>query len=475
MKWSRYRDCPPGEKGSITPILALALVAVVGAMAVSIDLGQLFLVKNDLQNVADAAALAGAKKLLQDKLPDGAPDGVPEVYCDEAIEAAIAVANKNLSFGSDAPVKLTADNVKVGKWNLSTKQFDREGCSADPGQVNAVRVTVNRDGGDNAKVSTFFGSVLGVGTQDVDPDTLIKTGPAKLSASAQAVAMKGPAGTSAIDLPFAVPKQYTHGEGNASNGFQRILDRFAPTPAYAATKSYDWYDKGPGSFDLGHASFIVPTSGEQNNDILRSYILGPKIKYDKIQGKRYPQVKVGDQIWGMSEWNWGDYIFKTFVALQKRFNDPNTPKTNGKWRITVPVFENKKDASKPDATAALSQNSWFKLASLLVPGVSQAYACTGYTSPKVYTQGFITIDITGVTCPTKADGKTADCGTGWGDQSNDGSCQKKCYMTIEVPLNDNTVSTDTGSNPTPFSKDYKDIFNPADEVQVYAALPVLVK
>ncbi len=467
MKCFRYRDCPPGEKGSITPILALALVALVGAMAVSIDLGQLFLVKNDLQNVADAAALAGAKKLLQDKLPDGAPDGVPEVYCDEAIQAAIAVANQNLSFGSDTPVKLTADNVKVGKWNLSTKQFDREGCSADPILVNAVEVTIKRDGTDNSQVSTFFGSVLGVGTQDTDPDTLIKTGPNKLSVAASSVAMLGLAGTSAIDLPFAVPKQYTHGEGNASNGFQRILDRFAPTPAYAATKSYEWHDKGPGSFDLGHASFIVPVKKEQDNSVLLTYIYGPNMS-DGTSGKRFPQIKVGDQIWGMSEWNWGDYIFKTFSALKKKFNDPNTPKKNGKWRVTVPVFENKK------VTAALPQNSWFNLASRLIPGVSQAYACTGYTTPVVYTQGFITLDVTGVVAPTKSNGK-ADCGTGWGDQSNSGSCQKKCYMTLEVPLNDNTLSTDKGSNPIPFQKNYDDMFNPADTVGVFAAVPRLVK
>jgi len=48
-------------------------------------------------------------------------------------------------------------------------------------------------------------------------------------------------------------------------------------------------------------------------------------------------------------------------------------------------------------------------------------------------------------------------------------------MEVEVPLNDNTVSTDKGSNPIPFQKDYKDMFNPASEVGVFAAVPRLVK
>ncbi len=450
MKWLRFH-CPPGEKGSITPILALSLVALVGAMALSIDLGQLFLVKNDLQNVADAAALAGAKKLLQDK--DG--DGVPEVYCDEAIQAAIDVANKNYSFGSDTPIKLTSDNVTLGKWNVNTKQFDRTGCSSDPMLVNAVKVTVNRTGDENPQVSTFFGSVLGVGDKPTDDPEY--AGPTKLDVTASSVAMLGLAGTSSIDLPFAVPKQYTAGQGSASNGFQRILDRFGPTPAYAAAKSFEWHDVGPGSFDLGHASFIVPTKNEQNNTILKTYIYGPNM----AGGKSFPQIKVGDRIWPMSEWNWGTYIKPTFQALKDRFNDSHTPKLNGKWRITVPVFENKQ------VTAAQPQNSWFHLASLLLPGVSQAYACTGYTSPAVYTQGFITLDVVGVTV-------TSNCDQ-YGNQSGSNSCRNKCWMDVEVPLNDNTLSTDKGSNPIPYQKDYNDMFNPSDDVGVFAAVPRLVK
>jgi len=426
-------------------------------MAVSIDVGQLFLVKNDLQNVADAAALAGAKKLLQDK--DG--NGAPEVYCDEAIRAAIDCANLNFSFGSDSPIQLTDADVTIGKWNLATKDWDRTGCSANPMEVNAVQVTVNRAGKDgdtgNDKVSTFFGNVLGVGTQDIDPDTLIKTGPAKLTAAASSVAMLGLAGTSTIDLPFAVPKQYTAGQGVASHGFQRLLDKFAPAPAYAATKSYQWKDLGPGTFDTAHATFVVPTKAEQGNSFLKSYIWGPKM----AGGKAFPQIKVGTQVWAMSEWNWGTYIKPTFQALKDRFNDVHTPKVNGKWRVTVPVF------GTTPVTAALPQDSWFQLASRLLPGVSQAYACTGYTNPAVYTQGFITLDVVGVTVTSNCDQT--------GDQSGRNSCRNKCWMDVEVPLNDNTVSTDKGSNPIPFQKDYKDMFNPASEVGVFAAVPRLVK
>jgi Flp pilus assembly protein TadG len=456
MKGFRFFNGPPGEKGSITPVVALGLVAFVGAMALSIDLGQLFLVKNEVQNVADAAALAGAKKLLQDKNP---VDGVPEVYCDEAIQAAIDVANQNFSFGSSTPITLTAADVTIGKWDLATKQFTRTGCSANPMEVNAVQVTVNRAGGDNAQVSTFFGSVLGVGTYD--PSDLEHAGPTKLSVAASSVAMLGLAGTSAIDLPFAIPYYYAAGGGVASNGFQRVLDKFTPAPAYASDpQTYRWKDLGGyNPVATNRATFVVPTHGEQSNTYLVKYLKGPYIS----GGKQFPQKAVGDQLWPMSEWYWGSYIKPTMQALKDRFNNANTPKINGKWRITVPVFKT------TPVTSALPQNSWFQLASRLLPGVSQAYACTAY-SPAVYTQGFATIDVTNVYVKT-------DCITTSGSTqvNNSNSCRNTCYMDIEVPLNQNTLSTDKGSNPIPYQKDYKDMNSAANEVGVFAAVPRIVK
>jgi hypothetical protein len=467
MKRFRFFNSPPGERGSITPVVALGLVTFIGAMALSIDLGQLYLVKNEVQNVADAAALAGAKKLLQDKLPTGAPDGVPEVYCDEAIQAAIDIANQNNSFGASGPIALTPADVTIGKWDPATKQFTRTGCSANPMEVNAVRVTVNRDGGGNAQVSTFFGSMLGVGTRD--PSDLESAGPTKVSVAASSVAMLGLAGTSAADLPFAIPYYFTAGEGNASNGFQRMLDKFAPTPAYAALpRTYQWKDLGGGNpVDDKRGSFVVPTRSEQSNTYLVKYLKGPNL----TGGKQFPQKAVGDQLWPMSEWYWGTYIKPTFQALKDRFNyELTNPKSikvtvtvNGQskqaWRVTLPVYKT------TPVTSALPQNSWFQLASRLLPGVSQAYACTAY-SPAVYTQGFATVDITAVEVPS--------CNTGTNQVTDVNSCRNKCYVEI-TPVDNNTASTDKGSNPIPYQKDYKDMNPAASDVGVFAAVPRLVK
>jgi hypothetical protein len=48
-------------------------------------------------------------------------------------------------------------------------------------------------------------------------------------------------------------------------------------------------------------------------------------------------------------------------------------------------------------------------------------------------------------------------------------------MDIEVPLDQNTMSTDKTSTPIPFQKDYKDMNPAASEVGVFSSVPRIVK
>ena len=54
------------------PLAAIGLLTLLGFAALAIDVGYLFVVRNELQNAADAAALAGAGKLIT--YISGAPD-----------------------------------------------------------------------------------------------------------------------------------------------------------------------------------------------------------------------------------------------------------------------------------------------------------------------------------------------------------------------------------------------------------------
>lgn len=62
LKLSKTRG---SQHGSVTVVLVLSLVAILGVIGLAVDLGHTFLNKTHLQNAVDAAALSGAKTLNQ--------------------------------------------------------------------------------------------------------------------------------------------------------------------------------------------------------------------------------------------------------------------------------------------------------------------------------------------------------------------------------------------------------------------------
>src|SRR5688572_10927198 len=58
------------QKGFVLVTTAMCLIAVIGITGLAVDLGRLYIVKNEAQAYADAAALQGVLEL------DGTPDGM---------------------------------------------------------------------------------------------------------------------------------------------------------------------------------------------------------------------------------------------------------------------------------------------------------------------------------------------------------------------------------------------------------------
>ncbi len=446
----------PKEQGIITPILAACLAMGLAFLALSVDLGQLFVAKNELQNIADAAALAGAKKLIQAKDPNN--PGSAAVYCTDAVSSAQSVAADNKSLGTVMTV--SSADVTMGKWDLVNGVFTTTGCSSDPMQVNAIQVTVSRDGNENPSLTSFFGGLLG------SP---------QMNSSATAVAYLGVAGTSTLDIPFAVSSQTASGafpgltrnrgdEGTYAR-YNPVLDWFMPRQAIASgTTTYHWKDLGGSSLDTTKASLVLPIANKNDSDLfgdLQKYIKGPKTS----GGAQFPQVPVGQALYPVSEWEWQSNILSNFQALQTRFTSSKSSAT-GKWRVTAAVYYTNNPLS-----AAPTVNRWLGLAQSLL-GPKPAYACYSYPTPVVYTQGFVTIDITGVTVgPTSG---SNSC-TNFSDNTNSKSCTQTCSLDFEVPLTQNTMSTDTSSTIVPKERNYHDINSGAGSVGNFASVPFLVK
>lgn len=91
------------QRGSVAVMVALLIVALIGMLGIVIDLSNLYVRKTELQNAADAAALAGAKQL------DNHATGI-----DAAVAAAIALAAANASDFAQTPVAIAAAHISFG-------------------------------------------------------------------------------------------------------------------------------------------------------------------------------------------------------------------------------------------------------------------------------------------------------------------------------------------------------------------------
>ena len=147
-------------------MVALLLLVFTGFAAVAIDIGHLFLVRNELQNAADAGCLAGARFLYLE-------DGTAVNGNSNQIAYQAALANKSDKVSVD--VHWTAGNegdVARGHWSFATRTFTPNGnlepvqlwdvssgeLDANDNFINAIRVRTRRQ--DTPAVS-FFARILG--------------------------------------------------------------------------------------------------------------------------------------------------------------------------------------------------------------------------------------------------------------------------------------------------------------------------
>jgi hypothetical protein len=240
------------QRGVSVIIIAICLLMLVGFVALAIDVSHLHVARNELQNAADAGALAGAGNLY---LNDGtAIDPNANQFGHDA-----AVAN----ISEQVPVEVywTAPNsgdVQRGHWsfglgalprgfypNASTDTVDLWGATteeldADPNFINAVRVITRRQ---NTPIASFFATIFGyMGFQK----------------SAEAVAYIGFAGTilpAEVNSPIAICKQALI-EDNGS--YECSEGRFINDAAGGQDEETGMWT----SFDQGLDADGYPLSGE---------------------------------------------------------------------------------------------------------------------------------------------------------------------------------------------------------------------
>ena len=142
---------PKAQRGAVTLLVALMIPVFLGMTALVIDVAYLQFVRNELQNDADAAALAGAKQLRS------TTSTTPQW------SAAETAAFTAISLNSADGKKLSTGTVQSGYWNPTQVNAVLQLLPMTPtvNDVPAVQVTLRKGNGENdGEVPTFFARII---------------------------------------------------------------------------------------------------------------------------------------------------------------------------------------------------------------------------------------------------------------------------------------------------------------------------
>ena len=154
------------QRGVTFVFIALAIVTLFAFTALAIDIGHVFVVRNELRNAADAGALAGARVLYNNN-----GTAVNPGANQEAFDAATANRSENLVVEVNWTSGNTGD-AQRGHWSFATRTFTANDSlapvplwnvsnaelDANPNFINAVRVQTRREVN---PATSFFARILG--------------------------------------------------------------------------------------------------------------------------------------------------------------------------------------------------------------------------------------------------------------------------------------------------------------------------
>jgi Flp pilus assembly protein TadG len=273
------------ERAAVAVTITLLLTGLAGLTGAATDLGMLYTARTELQNAADASALAAADVMLVAEA-----DGSASTDTAGAWATATQYAQANEALG--VPLSLLAEDYVIGRWDFDTNSFSSTGDSGNPDDLNAVQVTLRRDDVANTPVSTMFAGIVGQSQVNVQATSLAFLGYA------------GSAKAGEVDLPIAVDEMALNPNGSPLCG--RAIEFHSENDENGSwTTFFDW-----------------PT----NDPTVKRYVKGQK---------EIPALEVGDDINIIN----GNLSNNTFDALKARFDAENAASGGAGWEVLLPVYK----------------------------------------------------------------------------------------------------------------------------------------
>jgi Flp pilus assembly protein TadG len=322
----RLRKFVQGTEESVMVLTALGLVAFLGFASLAIDMGHLYVVRNELQNVADAAAMAGARALITEV------NGAPQRDKIAAHDAAMDVLQRQATL-SGLPTVDSGDRndatITYGNWDIYTGNPNTAWTDSDatPGSdANAVRVAIRRATGTAyGPVMNILAGILGYNISEVGA-TATAYQSFTLTSTFQRTS-----GTPT--LPLALPYQTLMKADNQdkSSWWAQLLgprEAIAAWPATQINKTFK--DQDSGLLDSTRVQMVGNSSGDFPDTTIRRIAKAGGIKLPTTLGSgsysvssyaNMPSAKKGDTWYAGSEYAWKTNLTAIFDAFRQAYNE----------------------------------------------------------------------------------------------------------------------------------------------------------
>ncbi len=296
------------ERGVAAVLAGILILFLVAFSAFAVDLGFAWVTQNELQNIADAGALAATRQLgdiYAGLTLDEQKDKNRTLTGDERtriMNMASNVGQLNKAGGQSGITIDVANDVEIGTWSFANKTLTPTFI-----RPTAVTVTARRDNAVNGPIGTFFANVMGF---------------TEMNVSATATAALGPVGSvnpGESNIPVGISERWFQ-EGHACG--DSIM--FHPTGTLDGCAGWHVYGDGPSS-----ASTL--------RQILDGLADG---SYES------PGMTAGDQL----EYTGGN-LASVFPNMKNLYDTHKNPDT-GEWDVKIPVYD-RDDCSNPNQSIAV--------------------------------------------------------------------------------------------------------------------------
>src|SRR5512139_1127452 len=147
------QQLPKRQRGAVAVVVGIAIFVLVGMIGLALDMGQMFVNKTELQNAADACALAAAREL------DGNADALAR-----ADAAGVLVGTQNLVGFQKTAVALTAADISYSE-QLSPNSTYKTSAASSADEAKEARFAMCRV--KRSDIRMWFMGMRGFGDQTV--------------------------------------------------------------------------------------------------------------------------------------------------------------------------------------------------------------------------------------------------------------------------------------------------------------------